>query len=424
MLEPFAFTIGPDGSLRLKGDLPLEVPGGTWRALSASSKWLIMGREDEPQAQTRLALFGDIEATGGLCDIVGLIHQCQWTGALVTWEGLSERTVLFQKGNIRTALSNLPQDRLGEVLFRYGVVTQEQLEEGLKRAQGAQRLGQALVELEYATTLDVFNSLRRQVEEIFFATVLLRGGTFAFERVGLDESLPDLGLSTQNLLFEGIRRMDEMKFFRERIPNSAVIPQRRSGPTEPPEDESTVRILDLIDGARSIEALARKSKLGEFEATRAVFQLLQSGHVELQLQRSVGDNTLQQVNGRGVSLHDLVEVLNELLAKIHAKLAKSNKAERFRADVGAFFRGATTYAPLFAGVEVQESGRIPTELVLANLEMCPVKSPWGYLHEGLNELLLYLVFSVGESIGREEEQELTSRLNEIVAELDARSAKK
>src|SRR5262249_3962703 len=98
------------------------------------------------------------------------------------------------------------------------------------------------------------------------------------------------------------------------------------------------------------------------------------------------------------------------------------KAQRFRANLGAFFRGETAYVDLFAGLEPLADGRLPADQLLANLDRLEVNDRTGYLHQALNELLFFLVFTVGEVIGRQGEQELTRRRNEIMRELAGPSA--
>src|SRR5262249_9428515 len=196
---------------------------------------------------------------------------------------------------------------------------------------------------------------------------------------------------------------DEMHYFREKIPSGTIVPVRRmQAPGAAPPDERGRAVLELVDGRRSVDVIARESKLGEFDATRALFQLLQSGYAEIRAEWDVSRSGLSrpaQNTGRS-GLIKLIDVFNELLAKIHGTLAASRKAERFRADLGAFFRGATAYTELFAAVEPDDDGRLPPDRLLQNLDRASVSDRAQYLHQGLNELLFFLVFTVGESIGQ------------------------
>jgi len=71
--------------------------------------------------------------------------------------------------------------------------------------------------------------------------------------------------------------MDEIKYFRQKIPSAAYVPARGGAATEPKEEyQGTYR---AIDGALSIEELGRRTGRGEFAITRDVYGLVRSGHV-------------------------------------------------------------------------------------------------------------------------------------------------
>ena len=423
-------TIDEDGQVGADGRAAarrLAARAGRWRLVTSSPGLLVLARAEEegpPPAAApgapRVALTGEVDAAGGLCDLMAFIHQSQWSGALHTIEGSAHRTLWFKRGDLRTAGSNLPADRLGELLYRYGRVTRQQLDDALLRVGPDKRVGQALVDMGAVSSHDIFTFIRRQVEEVFYAVLRQRHGSFYFERSDGSEKLPDLALSTQNLLLEGIRRMDELAYFREKIPTPAAIPCLRDGaPQTPPPEEHPRIVLALCDGMRSADDIARDSKLGEFDATHALYQLIQSGYIEIRAEWDVSHSGLSRpaASGGRPGLVRLVDVFNELLTRIHGTLSASNKAERFRADLGAFFRGATAYTELFAGIEPDQDGRLPVDTIMANLDKAQVSDRAQYLHQGLNELLFFLVFTVGEVVGRKEEQDLSRKLNEILKDL-------
>src|SRR5262245_33038668 len=161
---------------------------GRWRLLASSPAMIVLGRDEgqgtvvAAESAPKVALSGEIDAHGGLFDLVGFLHQSQWSGALHALEGGTHRTIWFKRGDIRTSGSNLPSDRLGELLYRFGHVTREDLDRALQRVGPNQRIGQALVELGVVSSHDIFMFIRKQVEEVFFAVLRLRRGVFYFER--------------------------------------------------------------------------------------------------------------------------------------------------------------------------------------------------------------------------------------------------
>src|SRR5258706_3714463 len=99
------------------------------------------------------------------------------------------------------------------------MVSEDALADALKASGGA-RLGHALVELGAITPHDLYQYVRKQVEEIFFSVLVLRSGTFYFYRTD-DDVGPNsqLQISTKTLLFEGVRRIDELSYFHEKLPS-------------------------------------------------------------------------------------------------------------------------------------------------------------------------------------------------------------
>ncbi|HEX4459875.1 MAG TPA: DUF4388 domain-containing protein, partial [Polyangia bacterium] len=90
----------------------------------------------------RVTLAGEIDAVGGLVDVINFILSNQWSGQLAAVDGLARKTIHFMRGDVRSASSNVPEDRLGAILYRFGVVTDDQLQTALRASGGSARLGQ------------------------------------------------------------------------------------------------------------------------------------------------------------------------------------------------------------------------------------------------------------------------------------------
>ena len=109
-----------------------------------------------------------------------------------------------------------------------------------------------------------------------------RDGSFVFLR-GLDQdALPiSRSLDTQAMLLDGLRRLDEMELFRTRFPSSDVVVTNTGKAPAAELSPEAQKILSLVDGARTLAELATASALGEFEATKLAFKLLEQGYLRL-----------------------------------------------------------------------------------------------------------------------------------------------
>jgi hypothetical protein len=406
----------------------LVAHAGRYRVVPTTGDLVILQRTTAPHEggssstliTGRVAIAGEIDAVGGLVDVINFIHHNRWSGQLAVVHESIRKTLYFRRGDVRTAASNIPEDRLGAILYRYGMISEETLAAALKIA-GPSRLGHTLVEQGALNPHDLYTYVRRQVEEIFFSVIVFRRGSFYFYRTGDDDGpTSQLMLSTKSLLFDGVRRIDELSYFREKLPSGDVVLVRREPqPNErlPPRE---MRVLSLVDGKRDIATLSRLTHLGEFETTKTLYQLLQSGYVQQRASKSpleVSPATAPATVGETYAR--IVDTFNDVYAKIHAAVSAKGKEAALAKGLESFFGSVAEFAPLFVAVTLGTDGTLPREQVLANLEFAPTDNKLDYLYRGLNELLFFELFTAGEAVDRREEIELHQRLNQILQEVHA-----
>lgn len=400
---------------------------GKWRLVPSPDELLILQRIAEPADEKgtdsglkrigHVMLSGVIERSGDLVDFLTFIYTNKKTGVLVVLNDTVKKTLFFGSGDLRMATSNLPEDRIGAVLYRYGLVTHEQLEEALDKAKGRRRLGQVLVDLEVLTVHELYKCIRRQIEDIFYSVLLYRTGEFYFYTMQQDANLPvNMNLSTNNLLMEGVRRIDEMSYFREKLPSSATVLE--ISPDVPPKklEEKESRVYCLIDGKRSVADLGRESRLGEFETTKIVFHLLQMRYIRI-VEHGEVTKGLKPVDAVE-ALHQVVETFNQVFTKIYAEVTAKGRKEELLKDTQSFFDGSTGYGGLFDSIALREDGSIPPAAVLENLDALDEKNKTDFLYRALNELMFFEMFSAGQALSQKDEKALRSRLNEIFATLN------
>src|SRR5262249_31529742 len=158
-------------------------------------------------------------------------------------------------------------ERIGMVLYKFGAITSEQHERIMERVGNGARYGTAAVELGAVTQEQVFLFLGRQIDEVVFATLVVGDGTFFFLD-GFDEArlVARHAVSANALLMDAVTRMDELRYFREKIPSSEHIPQRLPNRAPPPEEFAAT--YGAIDGQSSVEGIGRATGRGEFETTK------------------------------------------------------------------------------------------------------------------------------------------------------------
>jgi hypothetical protein len=265
---------------------------GAWRLLEVASDLLRALREGPGTLFTELSglspsravLAGDL-AEMQPCDLLNFLHQGRRTGVLLTRSDGVERGIVMLEGNVAWACSTSPGELLGQLLARSGLVDRARVTEVLSEQgepPGRKRLGQLLLERGIISPEALAHGLRHQVMEIFLGLLVVKSGSFVFLRGVERAALPSLlALDTQALLLDGLCRLDEMEVYRTRVPSAEVVPRCTGKAVDEELAEDVRRVLAAADGARTVADLARATALGEFEATRAAYRLIELGYLRL-----------------------------------------------------------------------------------------------------------------------------------------------
>jgi len=362
------------------------------------------GRRDaEDGAVVRLA--GEIVAPGAMCDVLGLVAQAGWRGELTVRDGEHNRSIFIENGNAISARSDVEDERLGRILYRYGAVDEVQHRAIYERlAQGTgERYGEAAVELGIVTLNQIFTYLAKQVEEVVLATMTVADGAYCFLD-GFDEgSLRSRhSISLNGLLMDGVTRMDEMRYFRQRVPSADYVPERAEGRGEPGKE--FVGLWSAIDGQQSVTELGRSLGLGEFETTKQLFQLVQSKHV-----------TMQRPRLRGGPL-EVVETANAVLREIHQEADTAGKGTVLRQQLAAFADG--TYELVFHDAGPYEKGTFLAQRVVDNSRaMAAGANVEKLLKELLYDYVSFALFTAGSLVRRPKDQGIGKQIEPLMSRL-------
>lgn len=255
-----------------------------------------------------MALKGTIRDFG-IADIFQLIGQQTKSGILVLKDEVDEVRIHFREGAVVRAESptRARQMLLGNMLLNAGVITKAELDRALQQQTRAmRRIGRILVDDVGALDSDDLGEfLRLQLSETVQRLFLWQSGTYEFEQ--LDVPAPEDGLESvraENILMDGLRVLDEWPTLRQRLPPySSTFEVVRELP-EPVSDDAALgdfefggeggdsggeatigepeRVLhrSVSPGVR-LDKLIHRSRLGEFEACRAIMTLLDGGYIRL-----------------------------------------------------------------------------------------------------------------------------------------------
>ena len=371
---------------------------GEWRLIQSPRELIIARSMDGGDAVMKLA--GEISAPGALSDIVSLAAQSQWRGELVVLADGGSRSFFFEGGIVIGASTTVPEERLGETLYRFGVITREQLEKVVASSnETGKRVGETAIDLGIVPAEQCYAMMARQVEEIFYAAIhVFEGSFFFFDRFDEKSISQRHNLNAGGLLIEAARRMDEMRFFREKIPNDSYIPVAVPG-KKPPEDLAA--IFAKIDGAKSIADIGRAIGQLEFEVTRAAFQLVSSGCAQVVAPRPHGPDKI-------------IETFNPALVAIHDRCDAAGRGDELRDGLSRFATGGGIYDPLFMGAGPLHDGTVKPSRIANNIAQLAGEEPDAWLVGLMNDYVGFALFQAESLLPRDDQSVLMSQVMEIL----------
>src|SRR5690348_14871291 len=231
-----------------------------------------------------MAIKGSLKEAS-LPDVLQLLAMGKKTGCLAVTHRSNFGYIFFEKGRICYASIVNRRDRLGDMLVKNSVISQQQLDNAIaaQAKHRDKRIGELLVEQSALTREELHQYVRRQIEEAVYFLFTWMQGTFNFEAdVHPEEQDLLVSINPESLLLEGARRMDEWNLVEKKIPSFDLVfelDQTRLQTSEVELTEEQRTVLDLVDGQRDVQSIVEESGLVEFEVGKALYGLLTASFV-------------------------------------------------------------------------------------------------------------------------------------------------
>jgi len=201
--------------------------------------------------------------------LLARLHDEGWSGKLVFTRDDVQKLVFLDGGRPVFANSNLPHDRMGDLLYREGKITREQFARSREIVAGTgRRMGEILVEMGFLKRRELLPAVRRHVEDIIYSLFAWDSGTvtLASGDAAQDERIR-LATHPTALLFEGIRRKMDLPRLRARVggDETVIVPLKRDDiATALAEADLAAEeraAADLFDGRRTLAEVVTTSRI-------------------------------------------------------------------------------------------------------------------------------------------------------------------
>jgi DNA-binding response OmpR family regulator len=272
-----------------------------WRARGATAAASIPEEFQAPEGQARRqidaasgpsALAGDLAAIpiGAAMQLLQL--ECK-SGAMLVTDGATEVTITLRDGliDLVQARGAGREFRLGRYFVEHGLVTEADIDRLLRESQppgfdeersARKLLGDLLVHSGRVTREQLRDALARQSSELVYEVLRWPKGRFEFRcdpPPPLAESAR-LGLPVASVVMEGFRRVDEWRLIESGVGSFDSILLTDEAAVEAIDiDRLAVaeqRLLEMVDGERSVREIIEESHMSSFDACKILFQLLEA----------------------------------------------------------------------------------------------------------------------------------------------------
>jgi Domain of unknown function (DUF4388)/Type II secretion system (T2SS), protein G len=254
----------------------------------------------------------------GIAEILQLIGQQAKSGVLHLESRDDVIHIAMAEGSVVRAESagRKAREKLGTLLVRAELITQAQLDQALDlQKRTLRRLGDILVELEYVTVAQLREMTALQTTETVYKLFHWKSGTYAFEPGDVEWDPETVTpVRAESVLMEGFRQVDEWPLVRKRISSPdmtferlrAPEPERArkgsidqdvdrafdafgEGPGRDHDGDSDQadlalgrgerRVFELALPGRTVDQIVDLSRLGEFETSKALQNLVNLGYL-------------------------------------------------------------------------------------------------------------------------------------------------
>lgn len=337
-------------------------------------------------------------------DLLSFFNMFRKSGLLYfSLEG-GDKGLYFQNGEIVYAVTTFAEEEIGEILYGLGKFDREVLLAARESAGSAVRLGALLVEQGIITSQDLWTASRTQVETIVYNVFTFQQGQFLFLAQPVEEErIVRLSMNTQNLIMEGLRRIDEQAVYMQKVKSFDAVPVA-TGKTPNDLNSTSQKMLALVQaGVSDVTELLRRSGAGEFDGLRLLSQLIDRDVVTMEEAPSA------TVEG---DFSEIITIFNGVLVAMYKVV--SSKNPEFLQELNRFlFDLPQPFSYVFRQVSLREDGSVDGGRILANLAGLEEGDKLRLLTDALSELVYMECIAARRELGATDSSDLIKRVQDV-----------
>jgi hypothetical protein len=395
------------------GDQPTTV-----RALAGGPRTILLERLDGEGGAVPwdrdLVLCAEVRAFS-LADVLQLVHASGKSGFLLFEHADCSKCVYLHAGEVVFASSNQRIDRLGESLVRAGVISAEDFTSASAAYRPPGQFGRFLVERGVLSPRELWDGVKRQVEDIVRSLFAFGTGQVLFwEGEVRPDNVVRLALPTGRLIEEGLEHRDELLSFLAQLEDDRVRLEAVEGALSH-LDGTAAAIVSALRRVGSFPAVCQSVGIDPLSGARTVALLDQMG--ALRVVRNAAPEVAASASGAEAALRECVRTHVRLLGELTAPVVAMEGAEPVRLRLCQVAREAAERHPqLLAGLEFGPGGALDPE-VLIERALCFPGDREREVRAALGELVSYTEFELLNHPKVKNAEEFLEALEPLRAEL-------
>ncbi|MEZ4598404.1 MAG: DUF4388 domain-containing protein [Syntrophotaleaceae bacterium] len=354
-------------------------------------------------AESEVSLAG-LVGEMAVVDILSFINMFRKTGTFCLDLKLGRKEITFYQGEIVQAASTFPEEHICEILHDLGKLDRDSLLKYRQLQISQSQLGRMLVEKGIISAEELWTAAQNQVEVIVYNLFTFKEGSFYFREKAVREGDDvRLQMSTQNLIMEGLRRIDERTLFMRHVGSLEAIPVL-TGRERIELEEEEQRMLAVIGRGRlNARSVLRRSGLAELEGLRLLYQLILKRAIQME------DPPVFTISG---DIGEILSIFNSVLTALFGRIMEINPG--FIDEVRHFLRVLPSpFSYVFRDVQILENGSVEGSRVLANLAGLGERDKKKLLAESMSELVYMECHALRRDLGSAGSADLLQKVQEI-----------
>jgi len=230
-------------------------------------------------------------STMSLTEILQWLGTAGKTGILSVERNKVVKQILVREGRVIACASQEPSDMLGHFLVSRGRITEDTLRAALAR-QATERthLGMLLVSMGALSEEDLHRHLEDKAQETIFGLFDWEDAEFRYaDGETSDANIYAVNMRVEDILLRGAQRWDEIQRIRTIFNDPGIVLRRtsRAPPAEVMRNRMARRILESVDGERTVADILLHAHASEYLVTKLLHKLHVARVVEIACVRQV-----------------------------------------------------------------------------------------------------------------------------------------